>query len=221
MTDNSTEEYFNFLFHCDICHHNWDSIPIEFSAGNDENNKVDKNSSIWKSEHEAAYERANREAMMYFNRCPVCKRWVCDNCFMIHEKYDICKECSEQGKYEKFNQKERKMMNENSEANIPIFLKEDIEKNKTVAGLAYILFFLPLLACPDSPFGKFHANQGFLLLLFSIAGNVILSIIPFLGWVVLPFFTIAILIIAIISLISAMNGNSKELPVIGKIRIFK
>jgi hypothetical protein len=55
-----------------------------------------RESSIWQSEHEAAYERANREAMMHFNRCPVCKRWVCDDCFLLLEDRDVCRECLEQ-----------------------------------------------------------------------------------------------------------------------------
>ncbi len=38
------------------------------------------------------------------------------------------------------------------------FSAEDIEKNKTMAGLAYLIFFLPLIASPDSAFAKFHAN---------------------------------------------------------------
>jgi uncharacterized membrane protein len=101
------------------------------------------------------------------------------------------------------------------------FLAEDIEKNKTVAGLAYILFFLPLLVCPDSKFGKFHANQGLLLLITSILGSVLLSIIPFLGWVLLPLFSIAVLVVAIVALINAMNGKAKELPFIGKFRLLK
>jgi hypothetical protein len=37
-----------------------------------------------------------------------------------------------------------------------IYTAEDIEKNKTMAGLAYFLFFLPLLACPDSGYAKFQ-----------------------------------------------------------------
>lgn len=38
---------------------------------------------------------------------------------------------------------------------------QDIQSNKVWAVLAYlgILFFLPLVACKDSRFGKFHANQ--------------------------------------------------------------
>lgn len=63
----------------------------------------------------------------------------------------------------------------------------DIEKNKTMAGLAYILFFLPLVASPDSPFGRFHANQGLVLLLFALIGSFVLSIIPIIGWFLLPF----------------------------------
>ena len=44
---------------------------------------------------------------------------------------------------------------------------QDIQSNKVWAVLAYlgILFFLPLVACKDSRFGKFHANQGFALFL--------------------------------------------------------
>lgn len=45
------------------------------------------------------------------------------------------------------------------------YTPEDIEKNKTMAGLAYLLFFLPLIACPESRYAKFHANQALLLLI--------------------------------------------------------
>jgi uncharacterized membrane protein len=119
-------------------------------------------------------------------------------------------------------------MNENNktqdvakEKNVNEFSVEDIEKNKTVAGLAYILFFLPLLTCPDSQFGKFHANQGLLILILSVIGSIILSIIPFIGWVLLPFFTIAVLVVAIIALVNTINGKAKELPIIGKFRLLK
>ncbi|AHF09450.1 MULTISPECIES: hypothetical protein [Dehalobacter] len=101
------------------------------------------------------------------------------------------------------------------------FTAEDIEKNKVISALAYIIFFLPLIVCSDSPFGKFHANQGLLLLIMGVAGSVILSFIPVLGWLLLPLFSLAILIIAILGLIHTLNGKAKELPVIGKYRIIK
>lgn len=105
--------------------------------------------------------------------------------------------------------------------NTNLFTKEDIEKNKVISALAYFIFFLPLIVCSDSPYGKFHANQGLLLLITSIAGSVVLGIIPVIGWVILPFFSLAVFIFGIIGLINALNGKSKELPIIGKYRIIK
>lgn len=107
-------------------------------------------------------------------------------------------------------------MNENVE-----YTKEDIEKNKTMAGLAYFLFFLPLIVCPDSKFGKFHANQGLILLIFSIAGNIILSIIPIIGWILLPVFWILILVFGIMGLLNGLGGKAKAMPLIGKFTIIK
>lgn len=101
------------------------------------------------------------------------------------------------------------------------FSQEDIEKNKVVSAFAYLIFFLPLVACPDSPFGKFHANQGLLLLITGIIGDIVLGVIPIIGWIILPFFSIAVLILAVIGLINALNGKAKELPVIGKYRLIK
>lgn len=101
------------------------------------------------------------------------------------------------------------------------FTPEDIESSKVMAGLAYILFFLPLLACPDSPYGRYHANQGLLLLLLGLGGSIILSIIPIIGWILLPFFGIAVFVIAVIGLINGFTGKAKPLPIIGKYQIIK
>jgi hypothetical protein len=92
MTDRSNESEFQFVFFCDICHSTWDSIPLKFSAGKKE--AKENQQYLWEREHEAAYERANREAILHFNRCPICKRWVCDECFCISQESDACKECS-------------------------------------------------------------------------------------------------------------------------------
>lgn len=102
-----------------------------------------------------------------------------------------------------------------------IYTPEDIEKNKTIAGLAYFLFFLPLIVCPDSKYGKFHANQALLLLITGIAGSMILGIIPVIGWLLLPFFGIFVLIIGIMGIINGFKGNAKQLPLIGKFTILQ
>lgn len=73
----------------------------------------------------------------------------------------------------------------NQESNIEnqenIYTSEDIEKNKIMAGLSYFIFFLPLIACPESGYAKFHANQALVILILGIGGNVILGIIPVIG----------------------------------------
>lgn len=101
------------------------------------------------------------------------------------------------------------------------YTPEDIEKNKTMAGLAYLLFFLPLIACPESEYARFHANQSLLLLILGIAGNVILGIIPVIGWMLLPVFGLGVLALFIMGLVNGFGGKAKRLPLIGRFDILK
>ncbi|OJV66894.1 MAG: hypothetical protein BGO41_03620 [Clostridiales bacterium 38-18] len=96
-------------------------------------------------------------------------------------------------------------------------------KNTNIyAALAYILFFIPLIVDKDSEFGKFHANQGLNLLLLGIAVSVLGAIIPFIGWFIIsPIGGLLVLVLAIMGIINALNGESKELPIIGKYRLLK
>ena len=86
--------------------------------------------------------------------------------------------------------------------------------------LAYILFFIPLLAAKDSPFARFHANQGLVLFLGGIASS-ILMVIPILGWLLAPVVSIIIMVLSVIGIINALNGRAKVLPIIGKFKILK
>lgn len=101
------------------------------------------------------------------------------------------------------------------------YSSEDIEKNKTMAGLSYLLFFLPLIACPDSRYAKFHANQALILLIAGVAGNVVLAVIPVIGWMLMPILSLAILALGIIGLINGFGGKAKQLPLIGRFTILK
>ena len=96
----------------------------------------------------------------------------------------------------------------------------DIEKNKIMAVLAYILFFIPLLAAKDSKFARFHTNQGLVLFISAIIASVV-AIIPVIGWIVAPILGVAVTILSIIGIINALNGRAKELPVIGKFKVLK
>ena len=99
---------------------------------------------------------------------------------------------------------------------------KDVEDNKVIAALAYIIFFLPLIVAKDSEFGKFHANQGLILLLLGFAVSVVGSIIPFIGWfIIAPVGGLIVMVLGILGIINALNGVEKELPIIGSIRLLK
>ena len=96
---------------------------------------------------------------------------------------------------------------------------EDIQANKVWAGLAYFLFFLPLIICPESRYARYHANQGLVLLIVSALGSIVLAIIPIIGWILSPIFGLGVLVLAIMGLVNGLNGQAKELPLIGKWQI--
>ena len=110
---------------------------------------------------------------------------------------------------------------------------EDAEKNKIFGILAYlwILFLVPMLAAPNSPFAKYHANQGLVLFLswFAIGIlqfviGIILAMLPsFLGFLgaVFGLLYLAPLALLIYGIINAAAGKCVPLPVIGGIKLLK
>ncbi len=99
---------------------------------------------------------------------------------------------------------------------------QDVEKNKAMGILAYIIFFIPLLAAKESKFAMYHANQGLVLFLGGVALNIVGWIIPFLGWlIILPLGWICLIVLAIMGIINASKGEMKPLPIIGGIQIIK
>lgn len=117
--------------------------------------------------------------------------------------------------------------------------KKDAEDNKVMGILAYILFFIPLLAGPkDSKFVKYHTNQGLILFIVFIAWVIIERIlsalftalffrIPFLWSIiglilwVLSLANFVFLAFAVIGIINVVNGAKKPLPIIGNFQILK
>jgi uncharacterized membrane protein len=95
----------------------------------------------------------------------------------------------------------------------------DVEKNKTMAILAYFIFFLPLVTdAKDSQFARFHANQS-LVLLISWFALFIIGLVPIIGWILVPIAGIALFVFWIMGLVNASKGEMKELPLIGGIHI--
>jgi len=96
------------------------------------------------------------------------------------------------------------------------------EKNVGMAILCYIwiLVIVPLLTdAKNDAFVKFHIKQGLVLLIaWIIAGvaNMVLAVIPVIGWLLMMVVWVGLFIIWIMGIINAVNGQEKELPIIGK-----
>lgn len=112
------------------------------------------------------------------------------------------------------------------------FPYSDYSKNRIIGGLGYVLFFLPLLLCPDSKYGRFCANQGLIgliaILLIMVSGwilNLIIGWIPLIGW--LARFVIGLLraVVSIVMIVYAVfaicNDDERELPLIGGYTILR
>ncbi|HEY1986247.1 MAG TPA: DUF4870 domain-containing protein [Terracidiphilus sp.] len=93
--------------------------------------------------------------------------------------------------------------------------------DNAAGAIAYItiipaIIFLIVEPYNKSSFVRFHSWQS---IFFGIAGaaiQIILSVIPIIGWIILPFAMLGFLIVWIIVLMKAMKGERFMLPVIGK-----
>lgn len=113
------------------------------------------------------------------------------------------------------------------------FSPEDINASRGISIVSYIgfLFFVPLLVNQNSPYTKFHVNQGLInfilgVVLAIISGvlNAIFGGIPLVGWVIRSItglLYIPTLILAIIGIVNAAQGQAKRLPIIGNIDLIK
>ena len=103
----------------------------------------------------------------------------------------------------------------------------DVQNNKVMGVLSYlgILVLIPLLAARNSPFARFHCNQGIVLALAEVVAGVVLGIgrrMLLVGWIfrlVGSLASILWIVLAVIGILNAINGRAKELPVIGGIKI--
>ena len=90
------------------------------------------------------------------------------------------------------------------------------EKNTGMAIVAYILFFIPLLTdAKNDPFVKYHVKQGLSLFLVAVVIRII-AYIPTIGWALVWPFNLLLVILFVIGVMRALNGEQKPLPVIGK-----
>ena len=87
--------------------------------------------------------------------------------------------------------------------------------------LAYVtiipaIIFLIVEPYNRSAFVRFHAWQCIFLSIAAFALHTILVIIPVVGWIILPFVSVGILILWIIALLRALKGDRWQIPFVGK-----
>lgn len=108
-----------------------------------------------------------------------------------------------------------------------VFDENDVTENKAVALIAYlsILFLVPMIVAKESPFAKYHANQGLVLFLATLVVGVgigIIGAIPFvnLSLIILwPLYSLAWLALTVLGIMNAAKGEAKPLPFIGQYKI--
>jgi uncharacterized membrane protein len=90
-----------------------------------------------------------------------------------------------------------------------------------MAFLAYlwVLILIPFLTdAKNDPFVKYHLKQGLILFIFEIIGwfvSPVIAWIPVVGWLIMTIWWLAELVLIIIGIMHVMNGEERELPIIG------
>ena len=106
------------------------------------------------------------------------------------------------------------------------YTAEDIGANKVMGILAYCgpLVLVSILAAKESPFAKFHSNQGLVLMILHIIiiiACTVLAVIPIIGWIIGLILPLVSFVLSVLGIINVINGRAKELPLVGKFRILK
>lgn len=145
--------------------------------------------------------------------CPRCGKEINDN-----SKY--CSECGERIEEVKVEVEPEIMDDE--------YTKEDIENNKVLSLFSYIsfLFIIPLIACSNSKYAKFHVNQGIMLCITNVVFEAILKALKVLELsfaydIVDAIVNIGLTVFMVIGIVNAVTGKAKKLPVIGNFTIIK
>lgn len=94
---------------------------------------------------------------------------------------------------------------------------KEVEEGKVCAFLAYlfvgIIWYFADEKMKKNRFAKYHVKQGIGLLVLWLIVWVISWVIPWGLWFVVTLLNIALVVLMILGIINAVNGNEKELPV--------
>lgn len=93
----STKEVFLFRVACASCGAEYGNKPKRFSkagvAATSQNKQIILDA-LYEQEFRSARQTAIRSAAEDMNYCPICKRLVCNQCFLICDDLDMCRQCA-------------------------------------------------------------------------------------------------------------------------------
>ena len=93
----STRDVFLFRIACGECGREYGNKPVRFSKAGvipQTPKKAALYEILYTQELQSVRLGAIRDAAEHLNYCPVCKRLVCNRCFLICEDLDMCKQCA-------------------------------------------------------------------------------------------------------------------------------
>jgi len=92
-------------------------------------------------------------------------------------------------------------------------------QSNLAGALAYLwitaIIFLLVEPYNRDKFVRFHSFQALFLGLASIAGHIVLSVIPIIGWTLMPLWSLLVLVVALIAAVKAYQNQTWSIPVIG------
>ena len=94
----STKEVFLFRITCAGCGAQYANKPTRFSkAGVSPVSQAKKTvyDALYEQEFRAARQTALRAGAEHMNHCPICKQLVCNQCFLICDDLDMCRQCAD------------------------------------------------------------------------------------------------------------------------------
>ena len=97
LENMSTKDIFVFRLTCGNCGTAYGNKPVRFSKAGmippDKNKRIIYEA-LYEQEFRSARQAAVRHATEHVNFCPICKRLVCNQCFLICEDLDMCSQCA-------------------------------------------------------------------------------------------------------------------------------
>jgi uncharacterized membrane protein len=92
--------------------------------------------------------------------------------------------------------------------------------DNAASGLAYFTIIPAIIFLVVAPYNqkaeiRFHCWQSLFLGIACIVIDVVLTMIPVVGWIILPLFGLLVLIVWILCIVKAFGGQRFKIPLIG------